>query len=143
MGTETEKKEVNYGEYGYIGTEIIPIQVQDYFKLKELVDEYLLDETKPYFEEKYMYVDVNTGAKVEKLTEKNKTTSKKIVNIDATMNSTPKIFRTPRGMKLLEMKFMMNEIHKKMVDTGVASHIPTLQAQQDAPLGETAEGTEI
>lgn len=150
MEKQVENKEVNYTEYGYIGGEIIQVPVEEYFKLKELVDETLIEETKALMPEKYEWIDQATGKKIDKLTDKNKSTAQKIVNIEATLTTTPTIYRTPKGVKLLEIKLAMNQIHKNMVDSGVAKHIPTLQAQQDAigkalsqeaPLGESAEAT--
>lgn len=130
----SEKKEElkNPAEYGYLGDEVILVPVKEYYKLKELVDETLMEETKPMYGEKYQYVDVNTGAKVGKLIEKNKPTSKKIVNIDGTMQAEPVIFRTPKGMKMLELKLVMNKIHLDMIEAGVAKHIPTLEAERKA-----------
>jgi hypothetical protein len=125
-----EKKEVVAQEFGYIGDETISIPVKEYFKLKEMVDECLVENTVHHFPEKYMYVDVVTGVKVEKLTPKNKSTSKKIVNVEATMSATPTVSRTPKGMAFLEMKLFMNQLHLNHIESGVAKHIPTLQAQE-------------
>lgn len=121
----------NPQEYGYVGDEMISVPVKEYWKLKELVDATLMEETKHYFDEKYMYVNPE-GQKVEKLTEKNKATSRRIVNIEATLTSDARILRTPKGLDMLELKLALNKIHLDMIESGVAKHIPTLQAQAEA-----------
>lgn len=132
MSKEKEDQIKNAHEYGYLGNEIIPVKVTEYWKLKELVDEILLDETQPMFAEKYMYVHRDTGKRIDKVTEQNKSVAVKIVNVQGTLESAPTVYRTARGMKLLEMKLAMNQLHLDMIKSGVAKHMPTLQAQFEA-----------
>lgn len=141
---DKSQEKVNYEEYGYLGNEMISISAQNYFKLKEIVDQELSKNTTHSFPEKYMFVDKVTGKVVKKVTDANRDSVQKIVDVDNTMKATPSISRTPLGMQLLEIKFEMNQIHKNMVDSGVAKHIPTLQRQEEerkkallsAPLAE-------
>jgi hypothetical protein len=132
----------NPAEYGYLGDEIISVPVKEYWKLKELVDATLMEETKQYFEEKYMWVSPD-GQKVEKLTEKNKPTSKRIVNVEGTLNSDAKILRTPKGLDMLALKLSLNQVHLNMIEAGVAKHIPTLQAEMEAQKNDAPDGKVI
>lgn len=125
-----EEGQVNYAEFGYIGDENISIPVQDYYKFKEVVDQELAKNTTHSFPEKYIYVD-QEGKTVKKVTDANRDLVKKIVDIDATMSAKPTITRTPLGMQLLEIKLSMNRVHKEMVESGVAKHIPTLQKEEE------------
>ena len=128
-----DKKEenVNYEEYGYVGGEIISIPVEEYFKLKEIVDQELAKNTNHTFPEKYVYVDNVSGKVVKKVTDANRDSVRKIVDVDATMSATPTISRNALGMQFLEMKLTMNKIHRDMVNSGVAKHIPTLQRVEE------------
>ena len=146
--------EVNYSEYGYLGTEQVVMDAMSFAKLRGVVDAFLEKETNAVFPQKYMYVNEKTGDVIKTLNEKNKPFAKKIVDVEATMNSEPVVQRTREGVELLSIHLMMNEIHKNMVDSGVAKHKSVFEKmsqernvfeenQKDEPLGETKEGAEV
>ena len=142
--------EVNYSEYGYLGTEEVVMDAMSFAKLRGVVDAFLEKETNVIFPEKYMYVHEKTGEVIKTLNEKNKPFAKKIVDVESTMSSAPVIQRTREGVELLSIHLMMNQIHKNMVDNGVAKHKSVFEKmsqernvfeenQKDEPL----EGTEV
>lgn len=117
-----EQNEKNPNEYGYVGNETVEMEAGKFMGMKGLVDFALAKETKKYFPEKYKYVNKDTGATIKTVTEKNKHLAVKIVDVEATLNSAPVIFRTEEGIEMLRVRMMAEGVHVDMIDKGVAKH---------------------
>ncbi len=135
MSKEVQK---NPALYGYVGDELITITAMDYVRLRGAIEAFLGKETTVSYPEKYRYVNKETGEPIKVLTEKNKPLARKIVDFEATMGSNPAISRTEEGLELLEIKFMMEGIHIKNIEEGIAKHksfFDELNAKQnEAPM---------
>ncbi len=141
--TENQK---NPQEYGYVGDEQITMTAQQFAEMKNALDFFLEKETKLYYPELYKYINKNTGEEIKKVTEKNADVAMKVVNVEGTLQATPKIFRTREGVDLLKLKLVTEQIHISMINTGVAKHKSYFEGlnkpQTEAPLGDTSESTE-
>lgn len=117
-----EQNEKNPNEYGYVGNETVEMEAGKFMGMKGLVDFALAKETKEYFPEKYKYVNKDTGATIKTVTEKNKHLAVKIMDVEATLNSAPVVFRTREGIEMLRVRMMAEGVHVDMIDKGVAKH---------------------
>ena len=124
---EQKKKDFNPSEYDYLGDEQITINAGLYKELRSTVRYFLQKNTKPYFPQKYKYINTETGKEIKKLTDKNRGNARLVVDIEGTKNSKPTIYRTEEGQSLLYLDEYMESIHFKNVEDGVAKHISELK----------------
>lgn len=124
---EEKKKDFNPSEYDYLGDESITINAGLFKELRSTVRYFLQKNTKAYFPQKYKYINTETGKEIKKLTDKNRDKARLIVDIEATKNSKPTIYRTEEGQSLLYLDEYMESIHFKNVEDGVAKHISELK----------------
>lgn len=117
-----KQNEKNPVEYGYVGNEEVTMIASQFMRMKTLIDFALDKETREYYPEKYKYVNRETGATIKTVTEKNKHLAVKILDIDATLGSTPVIFRTKEGIEMLKVRLISESVHIDMIDKGVAKH---------------------
>ena len=124
---EQKKKDFNPSEYDYLGDEQITINAGLYKELRSTVRYFLQKNTKPYFPQKYKYINTETGKEIKKLTDKNRGTARLVVDIEGTKNSKPTIYRTEEGQSLLYLDEYMESIHFKNIEEGIAKHISELK----------------
>lgn len=146
----SQKPEAKHpGEYNYLGNEKIEITVQEFQAIARVVDFVLDQETDRKYVDKYHYVNRETSEVIKKITEKNKHLAEKVFDLQKTQNSEPVISRTPLGMEALSMKFLIQGIHMRNIDNGVAKHMSELETlikgggqptQETAPEAESNEG---
>lgn len=134
----------NPGEYGYDGTEELTISPKELMSLKGAIEYALNKETTVAYPEKYVYIDTETGKNVKNVSEKNKQKVKKVADIQKTLHAEPTITRTAEGIQLLRVKLLIDEIHMRHVDAGVAKHHSELEAKplSEAKTGDTIEGSD-
>lgn len=117
-----KQNEKNPAEYGYVGNEVITMEASKFMRMQGMIAFALEKETKEYFPEKYKYVNKETGAVVKTVTEKNKHLAVKILDVEATLASTPVIFRTREGVEMLKVRLLTEGVHVDMIDKGIAKH---------------------
>lgn len=125
--TENQK---NPSEYGYKGDEQITVNAR-FFKIAwNIVHAQLEEETKLYYPEKYKFVDKETGKDIKKVTKANQHKAVEIVDVEATVNSKPRLYRTEKGQALLKVNNEFAQIHFKNVQDGIAKHHSELEPNQ-------------
>lgn len=130
--TENQK---NPNEFGYSSTDTIPTPAEQFVAVRNALDFYLEKETKVFYPEKYKYINKDTGAVIKKVTEKNADVVLKVVDIEATLNSTPVIYRSKEGLDILRLKLKSEQLHLSMIDNGTAKHVSYYEELQRATIG--------
>lgn len=126
-------------EFGYVGGENFEISSEEFMSIKGAIDAFLAKETSAVFPEKYKYINRETNETIKTVNEKNKHIAMKIVDVENTLQSQPVIQRTEEGVRLLEIRMMLDAVHLRNVESGVAKHIPTLQAEAAAQANKKTE----
>lgn len=124
-----ENKTKNPEEYGYTGGERFEILAEEFMDVKGAIDAFLAKETNTVYPEKYKYIHKDTKETIKTVNEKNKNVAIKVVDVESTLQSQPVVQRTDIGLRVLQIRMMLDGIHMRNVDSGVAKHIPTLQAE--------------
>lgn len=119
------ENEKNPMEYGYMGDETVTLKMTgaEFMKVKQVIDFYLSEETKPMYPEKYKYIHKETGAPIAKLTDKNRDVAMKVVDINSTLASNPVIYRTAAGLNLIDLQMLWGKLHMQNVENGSAIHM--------------------
>lgn len=129
-------------EYNYLGDEQITISVSEFQMLARFAEIVLNQETKLEFTEKYHYVNRETSELVKKVTDKNKHLVEKVFDFNKTRMSEPNRSMTPLGMEALSVKYMINGVHLRNIDGGIAKHISELNpVKTETEVNVKAEST--
>lgn len=133
------EQNLNPSMYGYELNTTIPVPAEVFQGMRNALDYLLGKESDERFPDLYKYVNKDTGAEVKKVTEKNKDSVIKVVDIERTLSPRESVVhRTPQGVETLRLKVKLEEVHMKMIELGVAK----TQEQFDA-LSKEAENTEM
>lgn len=135
---EDVKQIKNPQEYVYNPTTNVGVTGEFFNAARGILDLMLQEETKVLFPEQYKFV-YSDGKDVSKediiadrqgLQEKvAKGEVRQVIDVNGTMNARPLIFRTEKGMEILRVKQVAEQLHLKFVDDGSAIHYQELQKQ--------------
>ncbi len=137
---EKEQEFKNPAEYGYRPDDIVPFTGSTYSHTRSVEDLALQQETKVYYPEMYKQVKPDgTEVTKEDLSDESKRAEitemiamgkiKKVIDIEATLNAEPVVFRTRLGMELLYNKKALEQIHLDSIDNGNAVHMEELRKE--------------
>jgi hypothetical protein len=137
-----EKKQEfkNPAEYGYRPDDTVEMTGNSYSQTRQVNETLLEQETKVFYPQIHKYVKAD-GSDVtrEELSDESKRGEitemiamgqiKKIIDIEATFNAEPVIYRTRLGMELLHNKRVLEQIHLDSIDNGTAVHVEELKKE--------------
>jgi hypothetical protein len=118
----------NPQEYSYKGNEEIKLPAYQFKETIKLVNETLLEEMKEYYPEPRKWVNKSNEDASKKEIESGE--AFEVLDIEKLFqHEEPQIMYTKKGVKLLRLKFLLEQIHQENVETGVAKHISELKRE--------------
>lgn len=127
-----ENQNKNPQEYGYKGDEEITINGFQFRETLKIVNELLLNEIKEYYPEPRKWINKD-GKDASKKEIKNGEATE-VLDIEAIFQHTePNVMYTSKGIKLLRIKFLLEEIHYNNIEKGVSKHITELREEFEKP----------
>lgn len=116
--------------YGYEKTAMIPVPAEVFQGLRTALNYLLKKESEERYPDLYKYVDKVTGAEVKRVTEKNKDSVVKVVDVERTLTPRePVISRTVEGIETLRLKLKLEEVHMSMIENGIAKTQEQFEAE--------------
>lgn len=136
---EQDVKQIkNPAEYAYRPSDEVKVTGELFNAMRRALDLMLQDETKVYYPEQYkfVYADGKDVSKEDILNDREGVQEKvakgevsQVVDVNGTMLARPLIFRTEKGMEILRIKQLAEQLHLKFIDDGSAVHLLELQRE--------------
>lgn len=129
---EEKNQNKNPQEYGYKGNEEITINGFQFRETLKIVNELLFNEIKEYYPEPKKWVNSKgEDASKKEIKEGNAT---EVLDVEAIFqNVEPSIMYTAKGLKLLRIKFLLEEVHHNNIERGISKHITELREEFEKP----------
>lgn len=127
-----KEKNQNPQEYGYKGDEEVTINGFQFRETLKIVNELLMQEVKEYYPEPRKWINDKGEDASKKEIKEGKATE--ILDVEAIFRHVePEIKYTSKGLKLLRIKFLLEEIHYENIQKGVSKHITELREEIKRP----------
>lgn len=128
MSKDKKEEFKNPADYGYKGDEKVTITGFQFREVITNVQQMLTEEIKEYFPERTKMVNKDYQEATNEEIENQE--AYEVMDLEGILqDNEPKVYYTRRGVRLLRLRFMLEQIHGENVEKGVATSIEELKKQ--------------
>lgn len=127
-----KEKQLNPYEYGYKPGEKVEIEGGFLTHLMSFINKITEENTKYFQNDKFKFINKESNKTVKNPKKEDLESGKviKIVDVEASLNSQAKAYRTPTALQAINLSLMLQDIHLKAIDEGKAMHYTEFEKQE-------------